>query len=114
MKITHRIPTGTAKPGGDPVPAAYAAEVEKHTAKAEQRYRRAQANLARALARLATAEAKPASKANRRALRIARELVEIRRRELQEIEALMTGYASSSTHRTRTTKRPIPGQGRII
>jgi hypothetical protein len=49
-----------------------------------------------------------------RAAQVAAELVELRREELQRVEALMKGVPASVEHRGRRTHRPMPQPGSIV
>lgn len=123
MKLRHRIPTAALR-DSDPVTPDYQAQVDRSTAKAQVAYERAQRNLTAALRRLERADEAVLANAAKgrkkdgalvRAAKVAAELVELRREELQELERLMKAAPASSTHRSgRKGHRPIPAQGSII
>lgn len=111
MKITHRVPN-LRRPHGDTVSDAYQAEVDRHTAKLEAEYRAAQKNLAAAVRRLDRVRAESVSrataKAHDRRLREATALAEMRREQLEQLQAMMTRVPASSQHRSREAHRPVP------
>jgi hypothetical protein len=118
MKLKHRIPV-QAYFRSEEVTPAYQAEVDGSTAKTQAAYERAQRKLAAAERRLASAEAvsrrrivdAKRARASAREMLVAVELVELRREELQRIEALMKGVPSSTEHRGRGAFRPVPQPG---
>lgn len=123
MKLRHRIPSA-AFSGSESVTPEYQAQVDRSTTKAQVAYERAQRNLAAALRRQERADeallangAKGRKKdtALVRAAKVAAELVELRREELQELDRLMKAAPASSTHRSgRQGHRPVPAQGSIV
>lgn len=102
MRITHRVPV--IEPESAVVDAKYQAEVDRATHKAERTYAKALQALARAERRLHRVE----QTRNRKAIRLAAEIVELRRQELVEIERMMFGSPASATHRGRRSYRPVP------
>lgn len=116
MKLSHNIPA--RRLGSDPITPAYQAEVDKSTNRAMVAYERAQRRLAAANDRLTRARAKRdaavsirVQRAADRELRVATELVELRRDELLEVEALMKAVPASAEHRGTRGFRPVPMPG---
>lgn len=116
MKIKHNTPV--FQPQSAVVTPEYQAEVDRSTSKAMVAYERAQKRLAAANRRLVRAEERSAehlSAARRRVadreLKVAAELVELRREELQRVEALMKGVPASAEHRGVRGFRPAPTPG---
>lgn len=116
MKIKHNAPV--IQPRSAPVAAGYQAEVDRATGKAAAACARAQRRLTAAEARLAKAEVRNAKQLNvarrrlaERELKVASELVELRREELQQIEALMKAAPASAEHRGVRGFRPVPKPG---
>jgi hypothetical protein len=115
VKLTHHVPS-TARRSAT-VSAEYQAEVDRSTAKTEAAYARAQQRLAAAERRKQRAEQRLTSsrlgwRADRaRELRIATELVEIRREELLKLQDLMRATPASVEHRGRGGYRPVPQPG---
>lgn len=116
MKIRHHVRNASLK--SDPVSPEYQAEVDRSTNKAQVAWERAKRKLLAAERRLALADAKvvaraalgkPTNDSLARECRIAAELVELRREELQFIENLMQSIpGGGSQHRGRGTHRPVP------
>src|SRR5678815_4881675 len=94
-KLKHNVPPQAFR--SDPITPEYQAEVDRHTGRLQYRYEVAERRLAAAELRLQRARIKtvPASakKARRTAalneIKVAEELVELRREELQAIAAMM-------------------------
>ncbi len=120
MRIKHKVPTSAFR--SDPITPAYQAEVDRSTNKlmldyerAQRRLRAAEERLERAEARTSTAAAKKKRATDRaQEIRVATELVELRREELQQIEALMKSAPASAQHRGTKSFRPIPAPGRQV
>jgi len=115
MKLKHHVPIRLLK--AEPVSPAYQAEVDRSTERAAAKYEAAARRLARAEFRLQQARDKAACASRQgrgkaqRTIAVALELVEIRRAELQAIEALMKAVPASAAHRGRDSYRPIPQPG---
>jgi hypothetical protein len=120
MKLTHHVPVQAFR--SDPISPEYQAEVDRATAKLGIQYEAAQRRLAFAELRLQRARLKQvattAKKVRRTAhlheIKVAEELVELRREELQRIEAMMNATPSASPNRGRKSHRPVPELGRLI
>lgn len=118
MKIQHHVPALGLRP--DPITPEYQAEVDRATDKAMVAYERAQRRLRAAELRLdrANEAAHPASRKRAKAIQreraVAAELVELRREELQRIEALMKTVPASAQHRGLESFRPVPTPGGTI
>jgi hypothetical protein len=109
MKITHRVPPPAA--GGDPVDAAYEAEVQQTLARAEARWRRAQHAAERLERRIERLEAQRGTAAITRELDNAR--MELLRRydELRELEQLMQrppGGSGENWSGRGSVRNPLP------
>jgi chromosome segregation ATPase len=91
----------------------YAAEVERHTARGQARYEVAQRRMKRAEARLDRLRSRP-KKATRKELAAAEAELELRRRELLELQAVMQSAPASSAHRGRDSYRPVPVTDRTL
>lgn len=116
MKIKHNVPACALRI--EPVTVEYQVEVDRSTSKAMVAFERAQRRLAAAELRLEKAEARNAQRlsviqqrAATRELKVAAELVELRREELQRIEALMKSAPASAEHRGVRGFRPVPTPG---
>jgi hypothetical protein len=116
VKIKHNVPACALKT--EPITAEYQAEVDRSTSKTMVAYERAQRRLASAERRLERAEERKATRlsaikqrAADRELKIAAELVEIRRQELLRVEALMKAAPASAEHRGVRGFRPAPQPG---
>lgn len=104
MRITHRVPVREPEPVIlDP---RYAAEVERATHRAERAYAKAQRDLASAQQRLERAQ--QARIRNQKTIKLATALVELRRTQLEELEAIMHASPAAATHRGRKSYRPVP------
>ncbi len=116
MRLRHHVPPQAYRP--EPVTWEYQSEVDRSSRKAKVLYEAAQRRLERAELRLAAARAKaPARRAANRhqhELQVALELVELRREELQRLEALMKGIPASVEHRGRGAYHPIPQPGGLV
>lgn len=119
MKIKHKVPTVAYR--NDPVTPEYQAEVDRSTNRLTVAYERAQRRLEAAEQRLQRAQAAQAAQRAKkdardraRELAVAAELVELRRSELQEIEALMKASPASAQHRGPRSFRPVPAPGRQV
>ncbi|MGI5247582.1 hypothetical protein [Dactylosporangium sp. CA-139066] len=120
MKLKHNVPARAFR--SDPITPEYQAEVDRSTNKLMLDYERAQRRLRSAEERLERAEAKTAARAAKKKeaaareheARVAAELVELRREELQRIEALMKSAPASAQHRGTRSFRPIPAPGRQV
>lgn len=119
MRLRHHIPIWAIKP--EQVTEEYQAEVDRSTDKAMVAYQRARRRLESAERRLQAAQdaatatqRKKNEKAIARELAVAAELVELRREELQRIEALMMSVPASAQHRGRESYRPVPAPGRQV
>lgn len=120
MKIKHKIPLCAYR--SDPITPEYQAEVDRSTNKAMLEYAPAQRRLEAAERRLRKAEeASRAAGARKkvkataaRELAVAAELVELRREELQRLEALMKNVPASAEHRGKRSYRPVPQPGRQV
>lgn len=115
MKLKHNVPACAYR--SDPVTPEYQAEVDHSTGKAMAAWRRAQRRLEAAERRhLKAREAVARSSTRTRAkeLAVAAELVELRREELQQIEALMKAAPAAAHHRGNRSFRPIPAPGRQV
>jgi hypothetical protein len=124
VKIRHRVPS-VAFRGADPVTPEYQAQVDRSTEKAAVAYARAERNLRAAERRLARADARllalsaagKKSEAAKRAreVRVAAELVELRREEWLILDRLMKAVPSSTLHRgSGKGHRAVPAQGSIV
>lgn len=120
MKLTHHVPTAALRLTEE-VSAEYQAEVDRHTTKAQREYEQAEARLAKAELRrqrhMATQSRQAAAgtlREYRRKLAVLDELVELRREELQRLEALMKAHPASTDHRGRGGYRPVPQPGGIV
>lgn len=120
MKLYHRVPRSAIRLT-EPVGNEYQAEVDKHTARAQQGHERAQSRLKKAELRRQSHSATKARhvadgklREFQRKLRVLDELVELRREELQQIEAMMKASPSSLVHRGAGCYRPIPQPGGIV
>lgn len=105
MKIRHRVPTEALAYRPEPISERYQAEVDTATERSERDALRQLQVAERRLARLVQV-AKPKT----HALKVAIELVEIRRQELLAIQRSMQSVPASSAHRSRAGHRPIPAQ----
>lgn len=109
MKIKHRVPTQAYfKP--EPIDQAYQDQIDRSMAKLASREHDALKRLQAAERRLSRLSAKPHTDFD---LAVARELVELRRQELLEVQRTMQSVPASSAHRSRAGKRPIPGMGTL-
>lgn len=116
MKIRHRVPAAAFRT--DPVTPEYQAEVDRSTSKAQVAYERAERKLAAATRRLeqageivlaANARGRKPNRDQLREVRIATELVELRREELLVLERLMkSSGVGGNQNRGRGMHRPIP------
>lgn len=116
MKIRHKIPAAALK--SDAITPAYQAEVDRSTNKAQIAYERAERKLAAASQRLeqadeiiiaANSRGRKPSHDQLREVRIAAELVELRREELLAIERLMkSSGVGGNQNRGRGGHRPVP------
>lgn len=117
MKIRHNVPACALRT--DPVTPEYQAEVDRATTKLMRDYERAQRRLEAAEQRLQRAESaatrrKKSARVLAHETRVAAELVELRREELQHIEALMKSVPASAEHRGTRSFRPVPQPGRQV
>lgn len=122
MKIRHKIPTAAFKP--DPVSPEYQAEVDRSTSKAQVAYDRADRKLAAAQRRLeqadeivlaAAARGRKPSRDQVCEVRIATELVELRREELLVLERLMkSSGVGGNQNRGRGGHRPVPSVASLL
>lgn len=117
MKITHHVPTSAFR--SDPITLEYQREVDRATDKAVVAYERGRRRLEAAELRLRKAEDAALRSGDRRKqkerareLAVAAELVELRREELQRLEALMQASPASAEHRGKRSFRPVPQPGR--
>lgn len=109
MRISHKLNPGW-RPVQDEMTPEYESAVQRTTYAAERAYAKAVQNLQRAQQKLERAEN---SKATAKQIRVAWELVELRREELLEIEMTMRSSPQSAQHRGRKGYRPVP-QGRTL
>ena len=116
MKLKHNVPA--FEPRSATITPEFQAEVDRSTNKAMLAYERAQRRLSAAEARLARAEERSAKRLDAqrqrvadRELKVAAELVELRREELQRVEALMKSAPASAEHRGVRGFRPVPQPG---
>lgn len=116
MKLKHKVPSFAVRSAT--VTPEYQAEVDRSTNKAMAAYERAQRRLNAAKRRLEKAQQRSAERLNvtrRRAadreLKVAAELVELRREELQRLESLMRSAPASAEHRGVHAFRPVPQPG---
>lgn len=111
MKRRHRIPP-QAYFVTEPVTPEYQAEVDRTLTRAQQRERDAQRRLEVAEQKVLQAEA--AQPLNKRALLAARELAEIRRQELLDVQRTMGRAPAAAANRgLGHAKRPIPGMSTL-
>lgn len=116
MKIKHNALV--RQPRSATIAPEYQAEVDRSTNKAMAAFERAQRRLVAAESRLERAEQRIAKRldaqrrrAADRELKVAAELVELRREELQYVEALMKSAPASAEHRGVRGFRPVPQPG---
>lgn len=116
MKLKHNVPASAFQ--ADPVTPEYQVEVDRATERLTVAYERAQRRLAAAEERLSraqraaeTAQHKKNAQSRAREAAVALELVELRREELQQIEALMKAAPASAEHRGTRSFRPVPRPG---
>lgn len=107
MKIRHKVNPNWTRPS-EPITEGYQREIDESTAKLERRHRHAIAGLARAERMVADAEEIGSKKARNRALRVANELVELRREELQELHRMVVSIPVSLQHRGTDGYRHVP------
>ena len=116
MKLKHNAPT--LRPQSAVITPEYQTVVDRSTDKAAAAHQRAQRRLAAAQQRLERAETGRAKAVNaqrrrdaERELKVAAELVELRRDELKRIETLMKAAPASAEHRGVHGFRPVPQPG---
>lgn len=123
MKITHRVPVRELR--SDPITPEYQDEVDRATRSLQVRYEAAQRRLNRAEEKVTVARRRAeAAQSKHRlrdevnariALRVAQELAELRREELEAIERLMKSSPASAPHRGVASFRPLPdGRGSLL
>lgn len=107
MKIKHRIPP-EAYFVSEPITLEYQAEVDRSMARGAQREREAVRRLDVAIAKMAKAAKIKAKPQRSHAMLVARELVELRRQELLQLQRQMNASPSSAQHRSRTDRhKPV-------
>lgn len=104
MRITHKLNPGW-QPKPEIITARYQTEIDQATHRSERAYAKALRDLERAEARLRQAQRETG---NMRAVKVAAELVELRRDELRRLEAMMKSVAASAEHRGVRSYRPLP------
>jgi hypothetical protein len=120
VKLKHHVPVQAFQ--SDPITPEYQAEVDRATSSLQVRYEAAERRLAAAELRLQRARLKTvaasAKKSRRTAklneIKVAEELVELRREELQRIEAMMNAHPAASPNQGRKSHRPVPDLGRLV
>jgi hypothetical protein len=118
VKLTHHVPATAYRSAK--VSSEYQAQVDRSTARAEVVFAQAQRRLEGAERRRQRAEERLTSAPKRsrkvleRELRVADELVELRREELLRLQGLMRSIPSSVAHRGRGGYRPIPQPGEVL
>lgn len=109
MKIKHRVPV--AKPKSDPISEDYQAEVDRATAKLEKQYEAAQRRLEAAIRKAEAAQGRAKGKGKSKSEIELWALVELRRKELAQIAALMHPSGAGVKHRGRASFTPVPRDG---
>lgn len=113
MRLRHKLNPGW-KPPSTLITPEYQAEIDRSLWHAQRDHRKAEQAFLRATLKLAKAEVAHAAK---RELRVLRELVELRREELQQVEAMMWSVPASAQHRGHGGQRghrPAVQPGRIV
>ena len=109
-KITHRVPLHACGLKSDPITPEYQAEIDRTMIHAEAAYKRAQKRLRAAERRLARAQhstALPAKK-RRRQIQELEALVELRRLEMEQTHRLMVATGAPSPNRGKHSYRNVP------
>jgi len=120
VKITHHVPAAAIR-YTESVTPAYQCQVDKATERAQREYERAERRLAQAESRRqrhmqtrARATAAGREREYARKLKVLDEVVELRREELLQVEAIMKAVPASAEHRGRKGFRPVPPPAGVV